>query len=66
MTDDKTQPDLITEPLTPDAVDGRVVVKDPPEAAMNLTADAAEISGIRLLDAADNARNRREGKKPGS
>lgn len=51
--------DLITDPLTPQPVDGSVVVKDPPEAAMNLTADAAEISGIRLLDAADRARKQR-------
>jgi len=51
--------DLITEPLTPEPTDGVVVVKDPPEAAMNLTADAAEISGIRLLDAADRARKQR-------
>jgi hypothetical protein len=48
--------DIITDPLTPEAVDGSVVVKDPPAAAMNLTADAAEISGLRMLDAADQAR----------
>jgi hypothetical protein len=47
-----------TKPMTPKAVDGGVVVKDPPEAAMDLTADAAEISGIRLIDAADKARKR--------
>lgn len=51
--------DIITDPLTPKAADGAVVVKDPPESAMNRTADAAEISGIRLLDAADQARNQR-------
>ena len=50
---------LITEPLTPKPVDGAVEVKDPPEAAMNLTADAAEISGLRMLDAADRARKGR-------
>ncbi len=44
--------------MSPKAVDGGVVVKDPPEAAMDLTADAAEISGIRLIDAADEARKR--------
>ena len=47
-----------TKPLTPKAVDGGVVIKDPPEAAMDLTADAAEISGLRLIDAADEARKR--------
>lgn len=51
--------DIITDPLTPEPADGVVVVKDPPEAAMNLTADAAEISGIRMLDAADKARKQR-------
>ena len=51
--------DIITEPLNPEPTDGVVVVKDPPEAAMNLTADAAEISGIRMLDAADRARKQR-------
>ena len=47
-----------TKPLSPKAVDGIVIVKDPPEAAMDLTADAAEISGLRLIDAADKARKR--------
>lgn len=46
------------KPLSPQAVDGAVVVVDPPDASMTLTADAAEISGIRLLDAADQARKR--------
>ena len=49
---------LITQPLTPTATHGVVVVKDPPEAAMNLSPDAAEISGLRLVDAADRARKR--------
>ncbi|RZJ02575.1 MAG: hypothetical protein EON89_14710 [Brevundimonas sp.] len=51
--------DLIVDPLTPTPEDGAVVVKDPPEAAMTLTADAAEISGLRMLDAADQARKQR-------
>lgn len=51
--------DLITEPLTPEAKDGEVVVQDPPPAAMTLTPDAAEQSGIRMLDAADKARKKR-------
>lgn len=54
----KTEPELIVAPLTPTARHGVVEVKDPPEAAMNLTADAAEISGLRLIDAADRARKR--------
>lgn len=57
MTEDADKP-LITQPLTPTAKHGVVIVKDPPEAAINLTADAAEISGLRLVDAADRARNR--------
>ena len=60
MTKRPSQPeDIITRPLTPEPVDGGVVVKDPPEAAMNLTADAAEISGLRMIDAADRARKQR-------
>ncbi len=59
MVDRKPEPEtLITDPLTPEAVDGRVVVKDPPSAAMTLTAHAAEVSAIRLLDAADRARKK--------
>ena len=53
----KSAPDP-TKPMSPKAVDGAVVVKDPPEAAMDLTPDAAEISGLRLIDAADRARKR--------
>ncbi|WP_156389430.1 hypothetical protein [Brevundimonas sp. Root1423] len=55
---EKPEPGLIVDPLTPKAQNGRVVVKDPPEAAMKLTADAAEVSGLRMLDAADRARKR--------
>ena len=57
MTDHEPN-DTITKPLTPKAEDGLVVIKDPPEHAMNMTADAAEISGIKLLDAADEARKK--------
>ena len=57
MSKPKPPPDkTITDPLTPKAVKGDVVVQDPPEAAMNLTAHAAEVSGLHLLDAADEAR----------
>jgi hypothetical protein len=55
---EKPAPDLITAPLTPKARHGVVEIKDPPEAALSLTADAAEISGLRLVDAADRARKR--------
>lgn len=42
--------------LHPRAGDGVVVVKDPPNAEMQMTPDEADISGIRMLDAADEAR----------
>lgn len=55
MTDtDKT--DTIVQPMQPEAVDGYVEAVDPPEAKLKMTADAAEISGLRLLDAAAKAR----------
>ena len=54
----KSPPVDPAKPMSPRAVDGGVVIKDPPEAAMDLTADAAEISGLRLIDAADKARKR--------
>lgn len=55
MTDRNETPP-ITEPLAPEAVDGYVEAVDPPEAKLKMTADAAEISGLRMLDAADKAR----------
>lgn len=54
-----TEPDLIVEPMAPRAVGGRVRVVDPPPAEMVLTADAAEISALRMLQAADKARGQR-------
>ena len=48
----------IFEPLKPEAVDGYVEAVDPPEARLKMTPDAAEISGIRLLDAATKARDK--------
>ena len=48
----------ILEPLEPEAVDGYVEAVDPPEAKLKMTPDAAEISGIRLLDAATKARDK--------
>jgi hypothetical protein len=46
------------KPLTPLAGDGCVSVVDPPEIAMVLTPDAAEISGLRLIAEADVARRK--------
>ena len=61
----KTPPPDPAKPMSPRSVDGAVAVKDPPEAQMDLTADAAEISGLRLIDAADRARRRVEDPKVG-
>jgi len=49
---------IITQPMKPEAVDGLVEAIDPPNERLKMTADAAEITGIRLLDAADKARRR--------
>ena len=43
-------------PLKPAAGDGVVVVENPPSAPMHMSPDEADISGIRMLDAADRAR----------
>lgn len=43
-------------PLQPVAGDGVVVVENPPAAPMHMTPDEADISGIRMLDAADRSR----------
>jgi hypothetical protein len=42
--------------LNPGAGDGVVVVQNPPNDPMHMSPDEADISGIRLLDAADRAR----------
>ena len=56
---DKTKPhDPRTGPLAPVARDRLVVVVNPPDAPMHLTPDQADISGVRLLDAAEKARER--------
>jgi len=47
--------DPIVKPMQPEAVDGYVEAIDPPESKLKMTADAAGISGLRLLDAADKA-----------
>ncbi len=44
--------------MTPLAGDGCVRVVDPPEIAITMTPDAAEISGLRLIAEADEARRR--------
>ena len=59
MTADTPEPPSpIRKPLTPKAEDGRVTVVDPPEIAITLTPDAAEISGLRLIAEADAARKK--------
>lgn len=45
-------------PLNPSGRDGLVVVENPPEAPLHMSPDEADISGIRLLDAAHRARKR--------
>ena len=49
-------PPITRKPLTPKAGGGSVRVIDPPEIAITLTPDAAEISGLRLIAEADEAR----------
>lgn len=47
---------IITKPLEPKVKDGVIEAVDPPEEPLTMTPDAAEITGIRLLDAAGKAR----------
>ena len=61
---DTTDPKNFSGPLNPVGRDGEVEVKDPPEAAMHMSAEEADLSGIRLLDAADEARRREPRRKP--
>ena len=51
-------PPVTRMPLTPKAEDGCVRMVDPPDVAIVLTPDAAEISGLRLIAEADAARRR--------
>ena len=51
-------PPITRKPLKPEAGDGCVRVVDPPEVAITLTPDAAEISGLRLIAEADAARRK--------
>lgn len=43
-------------PLKPAANAGEVVVDDPPNDPLLMTPDEADVSGLRLLDAAEKAR----------
>ena len=56
MSKIKAPHDPLTGPLAPVAQDGLVVVVNPPDAPMHLTPDQADVSGVRLLDAAEKAR----------
>jgi hypothetical protein len=55
-TDQPTDP--ITEPFEAEAGDRDVRIGVPNDGELTLTADAAEISALRLLDAADKSRRR--------
>jgi hypothetical protein len=46
-------------PLNPVGHDGQVEIREPPETAMHMSAEEADMSGIRLLDAAAEARRQR-------
>lgn len=57
MTDDRRPKDPARQgPLVPRAEPGKVIVENPPAAPLHMTVEEADISGIRLLDAADKAR----------
>ncbi|WP_426041718.1 hypothetical protein [Brevundimonas sp. TWP2-3-4b1] len=59
MTDTPAaDPPITRKPLAPLAGHGCVRVVDPPEIAITMTPDAAEISGLRLIAEADQARRR--------
>lgn len=50
--------ELVDEPMSVEPGDNDVRVGVPDDGFVTLTADAAEISGLRLLDAADKSRRR--------
>lgn len=58
---DATPPptDPTSEPFEAEAGDRDVRIGVPRDGEVTLTADAAEISALRLLDAADKSRSRR-------
>jgi hypothetical protein len=53
------KPPLLTQPLDPKAENGEVVSVNPPDAALRMTPDHADIAAIRLIDAAAKARGER-------
>lgn len=55
MSDDPHKPAA----LNPTGKDGQVEIVQPPEEAMHMTAEEADISAIRLMDAAKDARDDR-------
>lgn len=59
MPDSEHNKDLSDDALTPRDDRGSVVIENPPNPRLHLTADATEISAMRMLDAADKARKRR-------
>lgn len=46
-------------PLNPHAEEAEVIIHNPPADPMHMSPDEADISGIRMLDAADQARKKR-------
>lgn len=61
MTDHRQHKDPARQgPLSPRAEPGKVIVENPPAAPMHMTVEEADISGIRMLDAADAARKARD------
>lgn len=61
MTDDRSPEDAARQgPLSPKAEPGKVILENPPAAPMHMTVEEADISGIRMLDAADKARRTRD------
>lgn len=59
MTADASQDTTpLRKPLTPKAGEGCVTVVNPPADPLTLTPDAAEITGLRLIAEADEARRK--------
>ena len=60
---DTPDPKNFSGPLKPVGREGQVEGRDPPEAALHMSAEEADLSGIRLLDAADDARRQRDARR---
>lgn len=56
MTTNADDDKLRKGPLKPAGEDGLVVIENPPDAPLHMSPDEADISGIRLMDAAHRAR----------